>query len=62
MYPDQAKDLDIVICANNNFYELNLLSFDFKVKFNKTLHITYFEKEDKTYIDFCENNKFKFKI
>ena len=62
MYPEQAKDVDIVICSSNNFEDLRLLSFDFKLKFKRDLHITYFESQDQDYINFCDRNKYKIEI
>lgn len=61
LYPEQANDVDIAICTFIDFQTLNLLKFDFKIKFRKSLHITYFEK-DMDYIIFCNKNKFKFEI
>ena len=62
MCPEQAKDVDVVICASNNFEALRLLSFDFKLKFKRDLHITYFESQNQDYIDFCDRNKYKIEI
>ena len=62
MCPEQAKDVDIVICASSNFEDLKLLSFDFKLKFKKDLHVTYFEQQNQDYIDFCDRNKYKIEI
>ena len=60
-YPEQARDVDIAIYTYKDLKALNLLKFDFKIKFRKSLHITYFEK-DMDYIIFCNKNKFKFEI
>lgn len=62
MYPEYAQDVDVIICASNSLDVLNLLAFDFKIKFKKTLHISYFEEQNQEYIEFCEKNKFKAKI
>lgn len=46
MYPEQAKDVDIIVCTPNTYDildNLNTLKFDFKIKFKKTLHVSYFE-------------------
>ena len=60
-YPEQARDVDIAIYTYKEFKALNLLKFDFKIKFGKALHISYFER-DMDYIIFCKKNKFKIDI
>lgn len=65
MYPEQAKDVDIIVCTPNIkgiLDNLNILEFDFKIEFNKTLHISYFEQNNQKYIDFCNRNKYKIEI
>lgn len=62
MFPEHAKDVDVVICASNNLEDLRLLSFEFKLKFKRDLHITYFEQQNQDFMDFCNRNKYKIEI
>lgn len=63
LYPQGANDVDIVLLstANNKTREkIDMLKYDFKIKFRQNLHVTFFESKDNIdYRLFIDKNSIK---
>lgn len=66
LYPHKAKDVDIVILTDDDdkvMIAIQSLKFDFKEKFKRDLHITFFAKiNNSNCIAFLDKNNFKYKL
>lgn len=65
LYPRLARDVDLVLLSEPNaeLKELETLKFDFKLKFRRNLHVTFFNPEDcGDYRSFLDRNHIKMAI
>lgn len=61
LYPSKARDIDIAILSKSNSLEtIEDFKFEFKIKFKKPLHVSFFEETEQDHFNkFGDKNQYK---